>query len=81
MATSVFHEDKHMKDNVGFCGDSESEKQALVWDYIVKQAMEKETLEMWECLKLELNPWEMLITSADTVHFESEKLNTLAVHF
>ena len=36
---------------------------------------------MWQCLNLELKPCEMLITSADTVHFESKKLNTLAVHF
>ena len=26
---------------------------------------------MWQCLNLELDPWEMLIPSADTVHFGS----------
>ena len=47
VATSAFHEYVLMKNNVGYSHESESEKQSFVWDYIVKQAMMKETLEMW----------------------------------
>ena len=61
-----------MKNNVGAAFESENEKRAMVWDYIVSQAMEKEDLPMWKCVNLVLMPWELVIATADTVHFGSD---------
>ena len=38
-------------------------------------AMEKEDLPMWKCVNLVLKPWELVIASADTVHFGSRYPN------
>ena len=70
-AVSFYYPSKLMKENVGSVFDSAEEKKALVWDYIVDQAMRDQKLEFWECINLELLPWEMVITLTDTVHFGS----------
>ena len=76
VATSIYDPSKLMKNNVGAVFESLNEKKALVWDYIVSQAMEKEDLPMWKCANLVLMSWELVIATADTVHFGSRYPNS-----
>ena len=51
-AVSFYDSSKLMKENVGSAFDSAEGKKALVWDYIVDQAMRDQKLEFWECINL-----------------------------
>jgi len=72
VAPSIYDPSTFMKNNVGAAFESENEKRVIVWDYIVSQAMEKADLPMWKCVNLVLMPWELVIATADTVHFGSD---------
>ena len=92
-APSIHNEEKFMKDNVGSSFNSENEKAAFVWDFIVSEAMKKAGLRPWQCVNLEIMPWEVVIATADMVHFgsrfpnckikisESKQKSKKSVHF